>query len=92
MSLTGMEKFSNLEDKIYLTIENVRKIREEKQKLEKALASLRMEIGALLDEKHGLERRVDSFMTEPDAIQLKIEAMLDAITVIEPDVAQVLRG
>jgi len=30
-------------------------------------------------------------MSDHDAIQLKIEAMLDAITVIEPEVAEVLR-
>ncbi len=29
--LAGMEKFSHLEDKIYLTIENVKKLREEKE-------------------------------------------------------------
>jgi hypothetical protein len=27
-------------------------------------------------------------MSERDAIQLKVEAMLDAITIIEPDVAE----
>jgi hypothetical protein len=30
--LAGMEKFSHLEDKIYLTIENVKKLREEKER------------------------------------------------------------
>ena len=32
--LTGMEKFSHLEDKIYLTIEFAKRIREEKEKIE----------------------------------------------------------
>ena len=31
--LTGMEKFSHLEDKIYLTIEFAKKMREEKDRL-----------------------------------------------------------
>jgi len=38
--LAGMEKFSHLEDKIYLTIENVKKMRDEKDKLENELRSL----------------------------------------------------
>ena len=33
--LSGMEKFSHLEDKIYLTIEFAKKMREEKEKLER---------------------------------------------------------
>ena len=38
--LAGMEKFSHLEDKIYLTIENVKKMREEKR----SMARLRVQI------------------------------------------------
>lgn len=90
--MAGMEKFSNLEDKIYLAIENVRKIREEKERLEIELATLRQEIGGLLHEKQSLEAKIGDLLTERDAIQLKVEAMLDAITVIEPEVARVLRG
>ena len=33
--LTGMEKFSHLEDKIYLTIEFAKKMRDEKERFEK---------------------------------------------------------
>ena len=73
--LAGMEKFSHLEDKIYLTIENVKKMREEKDKLERELSSLRHEVSSLLSEKNRLE---------------EVEAMLDAITIIEPDVAEAL--
>jgi predicted nucleic acid-binding Zn-ribbon protein len=75
-SLTGMEKFSHLEDKIYLTIEFAKKMREEKERLER--------------ETNSLEDKIERLMSERDAIQLKIEAMLDAITVIEPEVAEVL--
>ena len=72
--LAGMEKFSHLEDKIYLTIENVRKLREEKERIEREMKSLRHEVSNLLSEKSRLEE--------------KVEAMLDAMTVIEPDVAE----
>ncbi len=87
----GMDKFSHLEDKIYLTIEFAKKMREEKEKLENEMSSLRQEIGGLSAEKDRLEERVGTLMSERDAIQLKIEAMLDAITVIEPEVGEVVQ-
>jgi FtsZ-binding cell division protein ZapB len=88
--LSGMEKFSHLEDKIYLTLEFAKKMREEKEKLEKETNSLRHEVSSLLSEKERLEDKIEGLMTERDAIQLKIEAMLDAITVLEPEVAEAL--
>jgi FtsZ-binding cell division protein ZapB len=86
--LTGMEKFSHLEDKIYLTIEFAKKMREEKEKLEREMTSLRHEVSSLLAEKTRLEEKVEDLLSERDAIQLKVEAMLDAMTIIEPDVAE----
>jgi hypothetical protein len=70
--LTGMEKFSHLEDKIYLTIEFAKKMREEKEKMEREVSALRRE----------------SLLSERDAIQLKVEAMLDAMTIIDTEVAE----
>lgn len=88
--LSGMEKFSHLEDKIYLTIEFAKKMREEKDQIEREMTSLRHEVSNLLAEKTRLEEKVEDLMSERDAIQLKVEAMLDAITIIEPDVAEVV--
>lgn len=90
--LAGMEKFSHLEDKIYLTIEFAKKIREENEKIESEMSGLRKEIAELSARNGELERRIESLMSERDAIQLKIEAMLDAITVIEPEVGEVIQG
>ena len=89
--LAGMEKFSHLEDKIYLTIEFAKKMREEKERLERETNSLRHEVSSLLEEKSRLEEKIERLMSERDAIQLKIEAMLDAITVIEPEAAAALQ-
>ena len=86
--LSGMEKFSHLEDKIYLTIEFAKKMREEKEKLEGEIQALRQEVGGLVEEKTRLEEKVEDLLSERDAIQLKVEAMLDAMTIIEPDVAE----
>jgi chromosome segregation ATPase len=86
--LSGMEKFSHLEDKIYLTIEFAKKMREEKDKIEREMSSLRHEVSSLLTEKKRLEEKVEDLMLERDTMQLKVDAMLDAITVVIPDAAE----
>ena len=88
--LTGMEKFSHLEDKIYLAIEYAKKMREEKERVERELTELRRSTRDVFDEKARLEQRVAELMSERDAIQLKVEAMLDAITIIDGDVAEAI--
>ena len=86
--LTGMEKFSHLEDKIYLTIEFAKKMREENEKIVKELSDLRKATHLAEAEKIRLEQKVESLLTERDAIQLKVEAMLDAMTIIDSEVAE----
>lgn len=89
--LSGMEKFSHLEDKIYLAIEFAKKMRAEKEKLEKEMSEIRREMGGLAAEKGRLEEKIEDLLSERDAIQLKVEAMLDAMTIIDSDVAEVVR-
>jgi len=86
--LTGMEKFSHLEDKIYLTIEFAKRIREEKEKIERETSELRRELHRLQDDNERLSDKVNGLLSERDAIQLKVEAMLDAMTVIDAEVAE----
>ena len=86
--LSGMEKFSHLEDKIYLTIEFAKKMRVEKERLEKEMSEIRREIGGLAAEKSRLEEKIEDLLSERDAIQLKVEAMLEAMTMIDPEVAE----
>ena len=86
--LTGMEKFSHLEDKIYLTIEFAKKMREENERLTKEVAELRNSAGSSDSQVRRLEEKVELLLSERDAIQLKVEAMLDAMTVIDPEIAE----
>ena len=86
-ALTGMEKFSHLEDKIYRTIEFAKKLREEKEQFERAAASLRQTATDAVSEKAELEDKIALLLSERDSIQLKVEAMLDALSVIDTDVA-----
>ncbi|REJ78670.1 MAG: cell division protein ZapB [Acidobacteria bacterium] len=90
--LAGMEKFSHLEDKIYLTIEFAKKIREENERIDSEMNDLKDQITELSAQNAELEKKIEELMSERDAIQLKIEAMLDAITVIEPEVGEVFQG
>ena len=91
VGLTGLEKFSHLEDKIYRTIELTKTLRQEKEALERELTSIRRELGGLLDEKERLETHVERLLAERDTIRLKVEAMLDAIAVLDPEAAEVMR-
>jgi uncharacterized coiled-coil DUF342 family protein len=86
--LTGMEKFSHLEDKIYLTIEFAKKMRDEKEKIEQEAITLRNSTNGLQAEKRQLEEKIADLLSERDSIQLKVEAMLDAMTLIDADVAE----
>jgi FtsZ-binding cell division protein ZapB len=91
VGLTGLEKFSHLEDKIYRTIELTKTLRQEKEALEREVGSIRRELGGLLDEKERLETHVERLLSERDAIRTKVEAMLDAIAVLDPEAAEVAR-
>jgi len=90
--ISGMEKFSHLEDKIYLTIELAKKLREEKERVEGEMMALRRELAEVSGEKVRLEEKVGALMSERDAIHLKVEAMLDAMTVIDSEVAEAVGG
>ena len=87
-ALTGMEKFSHLEDKIYLTIEFAKKMRDEKERLERETEGLRRETASAIAERQAAEEKLAQLLSERDTIQLKVEAMLDAITAIDSDVAE----
>ena len=90
-ALTGMEKFSHLEDKIYLTIEYAKKMRDEKERLEREADSLKRDAANAIAEKKEAEDKLASLLSERDTIQQKVEAMLEAITTIDADLAEAAR-
>jgi FtsZ-binding cell division protein ZapB len=91
VGLSGLEKFSHLEDKIYRTIELTKTLRQEKEGLEREITSIRREVGSLLNEKERLEGQVERLLSERDTIRMKVEAMLDAIAALDPEMAEVVR-
>jgi len=86
-ALTGMEKFSHLEDKIYLTIEFAKKMRDEKDEIEREVITLRQNASRIEAENKEMEEKIASLLSERDTVQQKVEAMLDAMTLIDADVA-----
>ena len=84
----GLEKFSHLEDKIYRTIEQFKRERQEREVLEREVLSLRREMSRASDDKERLEQQVERLLTERDAIKLKVEGMLDAIAVLDVEAAK----
>ena len=92
VALTGLEKFSHLEDKIYRTIELTKSLRQEKESLEKELSLVRRNRGGNVSfDQQRLEKQVETLLAERDVIRAKVEAMLDAVAVLDPEMAEELR-
>jgi uncharacterized Rmd1/YagE family protein len=87
VALSGLEKFSHLEDKIYRTIELTKTLRQEKEELERQLARARNVSG----DKQQLLNQVERLLAERELIKLKVEAMLDAVATIDPEAVGTVR-
>jgi predicted nuclease with TOPRIM domain len=90
VALSGLEKFSHLEDKIYRTIELTKSLRQENESLQKELSLMRRDIGSVLNEKERLETQVEKLLAERDLIRMKVEGMLDAVAALDPEMAEEL--
>jgi hypothetical protein len=82
----GLEKFSHLEDKIYRTIELTKALRQEKDDLERQLASARHAGGNNLE----LAAQVEHLLTERETIRARVQSMLDAVAAADPEVVEAL--
>jgi len=88
VALNGLEKFSHLEDKIYRTIELTKTLRQEKEELERKLATAR-NIGG---DKQELIQQIEQLMEEREAIRVRVQAMLEAVAAADPDIAEAIQG
>lgn len=82
----GLEKFSHLEDKIYRTIELTKALRQEKDDLERQLASAR---GAGTNQEE-MVIQIEHLLAEREAVRVKVQAMLDAIAAADPEVTEAI--
>lgn len=83
MAAAGLEKFSHLEDKIYRTVELCKALKQEKESRERELAEARRDLDTLAAEKEQLTAQVVRLQADRDNMRLKVEAMLDAVAVLE---------
>jgi FtsZ-binding cell division protein ZapB len=88
VALNGLEKFSHLEDKIYRTIELTKTLRQEKDDLERKLATVRN----LGGDKQQLVEQIERLLAEREEIRIKVERMLEAVAADDPAVAEALGG
>jgi len=83
MSVTGLEKFAHLQDKIRLALEVCKTLRQEKEQLEAELARSRDLLAESNMENERLRTQIERLMTERDAMRNNIEAMLHEIATLE---------
>lgn len=88
VAMNGLEKFSHLEDKIYRTIELTKALRQEKEDLERELATLRSRSG----DREELISEIDRLLNEREAIRLKVQTLLDRVIAIDPEIAEAIHG
>jgi len=86
VALDGLEKFSHLEDKIYRTIELAKTLRQEKDDLERQLATVRN----LGGDKRELLARIERLLAEREAIRARVQRTLDAVIAADPEIAEAL--
>jgi hypothetical protein len=86
VALDGLEKFSHLEDKIYRTIELAKTLRQEKDDLERQLATVRN----LGGDKRELLAQIERLLAEREAIRAKVQRTLDAVIAADPEIAEAL--
>jgi len=87
VALNGLEKFSHLEDKIYRTIELAKTLRQEKDELERQLATVR----GLGGDKQQLIAQIEHLLAEREAVRTRVQAMLDAVAAADPELAEAIR-
>ena len=88
VALNGLEKFSHLEDKIYRTIELAKTLRQEKDELERQLATVR----GLGGDKQQLSAQIERLLAEREAVRTRVQAMLEAVAAADPELAEAISG
>jgi len=88
VALNGLEKFSHLEDKIYRTIELGKTLRQEKDELERQLATVR----GLGGDKQQLIAQIERLLAEREAVRTRVQAMLETVAAADPELAEAIRG
>jgi chromosome segregation ATPase len=91
MSVTGLEKFAGLQDKIRLALEMCKTLRQENERLDAELARARDLLAEANMENERLRSQVERWMAERDSMRNNIEAMLHEIAKLEMEAESLSR-
>jgi chromosome segregation ATPase len=81
--LNGMEKFSSLEGKIYVAIEHGRRLRDERDKLEKEVAALRSVAANAVADKEEAQRKLKFLIAERKKLENELASILTSLENLE---------
>lgn len=83
MTSSGLEKFAHVVDKLHRSVAICESLRQEKEHLESDLEKLKLDLAAEQAEKLKLNSLIESLLQEREALKLRVEGILDAITMLE---------
>jgi len=72
----GLEKFTDLENKVYRVIELFRAVRLQKESLEKDVLRIKSQLDQILAENDRLKTDIVEYRKEKDLVRDKLEAIL----------------
>ena len=80
---SGMEKFAHLVDKLHRSVALCESLRQEKSHLEAGLSEVQLKLASEKTEKEKLLSQIEAMLKDREAIRLKVENMMDTITMLE---------
>ncbi len=83
MAQGGLDKLAALEDKIFRNVEMCKVLRQEKADLLLEIERVKQEVTALKAENSFLEKKLLKLVADREDLKLKVEAMVDAIAMLE---------
>jgi uncharacterized coiled-coil DUF342 family protein len=78
--LTGLERFGNLEDKIFRMVEEFKAVRKENDSLRADNAQLREQIGALQNNESTTQDSLAKYQKEREELRDRVERALTLLT------------
>jgi FtsZ-binding cell division protein ZapB len=83
LELTGLERFSHLEDKIFRVVEAFRAFRKENENLQAENQKLKSEIEALQRSAAGYNQNIVQLQKEREALRERVEKALSLLATLE---------
>jgi FtsZ-binding cell division protein ZapB len=82
-SITALERFSHLEDRIYRVMEMFKALKKETNYLRRENIALKEELFKLKQEVESNTQRMDQLQTEREEIKGRVKRVLNALSVLE---------